>query len=158
MCTLIPTRFEFPGARAPKARRVAIVGSFNSWDATAHPLTKMPGGDWAITVYFPAGRIVYGFDVDGVLRPDPFDEARMPNGRGSTYSIRSVRPNPDPSHNRVAANVHASRTNTASTQAAQTRRRRRTIRPRGGKLAARWGVPKRTPDGIDAGSRGWVSQ
>jgi len=109
MCTLIPTTFVFPGALAPKARRVAIVGSFNSWDATAHPLTKTPGGDWAITVYFPAGRIVYGFDVDGVLRPDPFDERRMSNGRGSTYSIRYVRPSLDTSPSRVAADVRASR-------------------------------------------------
>jgi len=69
------------------------VGSFNGWDAGAHPLTKTPDGDWAITVYFPAGRIVYGFDIDGVFRPDPFDEDRMPNGRGSEYSIRHVRPN-----------------------------------------------------------------
>ncbi len=145
MCALIPTTFVFPGALAPKARRVAIVGSFNSWDATAHPLTQTPGGDWAITVYFPAGRIVYGFDVDGVLRPDPFDERRMPNGRGSTYSIRYVRPSRDTSRSRVAADMHASRTNTASTQAAQTRRPRRTIRPRGGERATRWGCLSARP-------------
>jgi len=108
VCTLIPTAFEFPRGLAPTARRVAIVGSFNGWDAAAHPLTKTPDGGWAITVYFPAGRIVYGFDIDGAFWPDPFDEDRMPNGRGSEYSIRYVRPNVDTPHGRVTADVRAS--------------------------------------------------
>jgi hypothetical protein len=42
-------------------------------------------------VFFPPGRIVYGFDVDGIFWLDPSDEARLPNGWGSEYSIRFVR-------------------------------------------------------------------
>jgi hypothetical protein len=103
VCTLIPTAFALPRELAPAAQRVAIVGSFNGWDATAHPLTKTPDGNWVITLYFPSGRIVYGFDVDGVFRTDPFDEDRMPNGRGSAYSFRYVRAHGDTTHRRVAA-------------------------------------------------------
>jgi 1,4-alpha-glucan branching enzyme len=130
LCPLIPTAFEFPRRLAPTARRVAIVGSFNGWDAAAHPLTKTPDGGWAITVYFPVGRVVYGFDIDGVFRPDPFDEDRMPNGRGSRYSIRYVRPNVDTRQSGVAAEVRASLQRRRRSLATQTRRRRalRTLR------------------------------
>lgn len=91
MSTLIPTRFTFPGARVLSARRVAVVGSFNGWNAAAHPLTRTPNGDWTVTVYLPTTRIVYGFDVDGAFWLDPFDEARSPNAWGSEYSVRFVR-------------------------------------------------------------------
>jgi hypothetical protein len=135
--TLIPISFEFPRGLAPKARRVAIVGSFNGWDATAHPLTKMSGGDWAITVYFPAGRIVYGFDVDGVFWLDPFDETRMPNGWGSEYSIRYVRLSGDPYTPRSGSSARLPKcevslgdANTSSLHA---------IRTRGGERATRRG-------------------
>jgi predicted carbohydrate-binding protein with CBM48 len=92
VCTLIPTTLRFPGVLAPGARHVAVVGSFNGWNAAVHPLTRTPDGDWTITVYLPATRIVYGFDVDGTFWLDPFDEARLPNAWGSEYSVRSVRP------------------------------------------------------------------
>jgi 1,4-alpha-glucan branching enzyme len=90
MSILIPTTFKFPGGLAPGGRRVAVVGSFNGWNANAHPLVRTPDGDWMITVYLPATRIVYGFDVDGAFWLDPFDEGRLPNGWGSEYSVRSV--------------------------------------------------------------------
>ena len=92
MCTVIPTTFVFSGGNAPQAQRVALLGALNGLNAISHPLTKTLRGDWAITVYLPAGRTVYGFDVDGTFWLDPFDEARMSNGWGSEYSIRFVRP------------------------------------------------------------------
>lgn len=107
MSTLIPTTFKFPGGLAPGARRVAVVGSFNGWNATAHPLMRTPDGDWTITVYLPAARIVYGFDVDGAFWLDPFDEARLPNGWGSEYSVRSVASGMIRDHRRSPAIVGA---------------------------------------------------
>jgi 1,4-alpha-glucan branching enzyme len=72
------------------ADHVALVASFNGWDRAAHRLRRKPDDDWTITVYLPPGRVVYWFDVDGTDWLDPFAE-RIPNGRGSHYSVRYIR-------------------------------------------------------------------
>jgi len=92
---IIPATFRFPGALAPKATRVAILGPFNGWDPTAHLLTKPTEGYWTITLYLPPGRTVYCFEVDGAYWLDPNDEGRIPNGWGSEYSVRFVRQSPE---------------------------------------------------------------
>jgi len=81
---------QFPGSLAPGARRVALVGPFNGWDSAVHPLVRTAGGDWAITIYLPPGRVTYHFDVDGVAWLDPNDDERIPNAWGSEYSVRHV--------------------------------------------------------------------
>lgn len=88
--TLVPVRFQFGSALAPSARWVALLGPFNGWSPEVHRLTRDPGGDWAITVYLPPGRIVYCFQVDGAHWLDPHDDGRLPNGWGSEYSVRYV--------------------------------------------------------------------
>ncbi len=93
--TLVPVTFRFPGALAPRARRVAVTGSFNGWNPTTHPLMQVPSGDWTLTVFLPPGRVVYCFSVDGDAWLDPGDEERIPNGWGSEYSVRYVRPASD---------------------------------------------------------------
>jgi 1,4-alpha-glucan branching enzyme len=87
---LVPVRFRFPCSLAPRARQVAVLGPFNGWDPSAHPLTKTPADYWTATVYLPSGRAVYCFDVDGVPWLDPSDEGRIPNGWGSEYSVRYI--------------------------------------------------------------------
>ncbi len=91
MSTLVPVVFRFPGALAPKAQVVALVGAFNGWTPRTHLFTKTPDGDWVITVYLPPSRAVYWFDVDGVPWLDPNDDGRIPNCWGSEYSIRYIR-------------------------------------------------------------------
>lgn len=49
---------------APQARRVAVVGDFNDWDAAAAPLTAS-GGVWSGQLDVPFGRHDYAFVVDG---------------------------------------------------------------------------------------------
>jgi hypothetical protein len=64
-----PVRFAFV---APGASRVALVGDFNRWDASATPMR--PAGDgrlWMVEVPLPPGRHVYAFVVDGDLTADP---------------------------------------------------------------------------------------
>jgi hypothetical protein len=59
----IPTQFVLD---APRASRVALVGDFNGWDATATPLTRdSSSGIWTVTVPLTPGRHVYAFVVDG---------------------------------------------------------------------------------------------
>ncbi len=98
MNTLVPVIFRFPGTLVPRAGQVAVVGVFNGWNPTVHLLTKTAGGDWTITIYLPPGRTVYQFSVDGACWPDPHDEGRASNGRGSEYSIRYIRRRMRPNH------------------------------------------------------------
>lgn len=90
MTVLAPITFRFPAGLARGARRVAVVGSFNGWNSTAHAMSRRADGDWTVTIYLPPGRVVYLFEVDGEGRLDPDDEERMPNSWGSEYSIRYV--------------------------------------------------------------------
>ncbi|HAM51892.1 MAG TPA: glycoside hydrolase [Nitrospiraceae bacterium] len=48
--------FQLPGAVAPKARKVTIVGEFNNWDRQATPLKKMANGDFVVTLELDAGK------------------------------------------------------------------------------------------------------
>jgi anti-anti-sigma factor len=61
-----PVGFGFPGLLAPAAERIAVVGFFNGWDPTAHPMAKTAAGDWTVMVHLPPGRYVYNIWVDGV--------------------------------------------------------------------------------------------
>jgi anti-sigma B factor antagonist len=89
--TILAVSFRFPGGLAPTARRVSVLGAFNGWKPSSHPLTKTSEGDWVTTIYLSRGRVVYCFDVDGTPWLDPSDDGRIPNGWGSEYSIREVR-------------------------------------------------------------------
>ena len=91
MNAVVPVRFIFPGVLAPRAQRVAVVSSFNSWDGEAHPLTKTSNGDWSITVFLAPSRVVYRFCVDGIPWLDPSEEGRVVNGSGWECSVRYVR-------------------------------------------------------------------
>jgi len=54
--------------RAPAARRVSVVGDFNSWDAEADAMSRDPAtGLWSRTLALRPGRHVYAFIVDDSL-------------------------------------------------------------------------------------------
>lgn len=60
--------------RAPGATRVALLGSFNAWSATATPLTDPDGdGTWDVTLPVPGGTHRYMFLVDGTDWRSPED-------------------------------------------------------------------------------------
>lgn len=90
MHRLARATFRFPGALASEARQVSVVGSFNNWDPTVHPLIKTPQGDWMIRLYLTPGNFVYAFCVDGTTWLDPNNSDRVPNGRGSAWSVRRL--------------------------------------------------------------------
>jgi len=51
---------------APDAKRVAVVGDFNGWDASANPMTtRTPDGQWTVFVPLQPGLHQYSFVVDG---------------------------------------------------------------------------------------------
>ncbi|MFN8178482.1 MAG: BamA/TamA family outer membrane protein [bacterium] len=67
--------------RAPSARDVSVVGSFNGWDDFATPMKRGRNGVWRATVELDAGRWPYAFVVDGQWVRDPDNPLVMVPGR-----------------------------------------------------------------------------
>jgi len=57
--------------QAAHARSVSLVGDFNNWNASSHPMTKEKNGLWVVTVQLNRGRHYYQFLVDGEPVLDP---------------------------------------------------------------------------------------
>ncbi|MEK7859224.1 MAG: glycogen-binding domain-containing protein [Elusimicrobiota bacterium] len=74
--------------KAPKAKRVELLGDFNGWKAGTLLLTHEKGGDWEMMLPLPPGRYRYLFTRDGESVLDPESPAE---GAGENKaSIRSV--------------------------------------------------------------------
>jgi 1,4-alpha-glucan branching enzyme len=57
--------------QAPHAQSVSLVGDFNAWNPTAHPMKQGPDKAWTIAVELKHGHHRYAFLVDGALTLDP---------------------------------------------------------------------------------------
>ena len=77
---------------APDARRVAVAGDFNRWDANATPLTRDEGSrGWSVTLPLRDGEHRYAFVVDGTRWvPDPHAERSAQGEAGRIYSLLNV--------------------------------------------------------------------
>jgi 1,4-alpha-glucan branching enzyme len=75
---------------APQAGAVSLVGDFNHWNATSHPMKKAPDGAWVITVELHHGHHRYAFMVDGVLTLDPHAQGITRNDAGERVSLIPV--------------------------------------------------------------------
>jgi 1,4-alpha-glucan branching enzyme len=85
----VAAEFRF---KAPQAKRVSVVGTFNRWDAGAHPL-RGPDGDgvWSLRLSLPPGRYRYMFVVDGAgWVADPAALASEDDGFGRRNSLLIV--------------------------------------------------------------------
>ncbi len=74
---------------APTARKVAVVGDFNGWDAahTAYQAKHRGGGVWAVTAPVPTGHHRYSFVVDDSLwMADPTAPRAIDNDFGMPKS------------------------------------------------------------------------
>ena len=76
--------------RAPQAQSVALVGDFNGWAPTAHPMTRMPDGGWVIRLELPHGHHQYLFLVDGKPTLDPNAMGKVHNERNETVSLIAI--------------------------------------------------------------------
>ncbi|MGB9823767.1 MAG: glycogen-binding domain-containing protein [Candidatus Hydrothermia bacterium] len=61
-------RFEYYN---PQAKSVYLVGDFNNWSPTSHPMRKEEDGTFWIVVKLPPGKYEYKFFVDGQWTADP---------------------------------------------------------------------------------------
>jgi 1,4-alpha-glucan branching enzyme len=66
--TTKPINFYFA---APTATSVVLVGDFNNWDATSHPMQRQVDGCWFLQVQLTHGHHLYRFLVDGKPFLDP---------------------------------------------------------------------------------------
>ena len=76
--------------RAPKAQSVSLIGDFNGWEPTAHPMTRMPDGGWRIRMELPHGHHQYQFLVDGKPTLDPNAMGKVHNERNETVSLIAI--------------------------------------------------------------------
>lgn len=77
---------------APEARRVAVAGDFNRWDADATPLAREAGSRrWSVTLALRQGEHRYAFVVDETRWvPDPRAERSVQGENGRIYSLLNV--------------------------------------------------------------------
>ena len=69
-----------------------LVGEFNEWNETAHPMQRADDGAWSLTLELEPGR-EYQFRYyasDGVWHNDPAADAYVPNPYGSDNSVVSA--------------------------------------------------------------------
>jgi hypothetical protein len=74
---------------APKAARVAVVGDFNGWDASANPMTALGSdGIWTVFVPLQPGLHQYSFVIDGKhFVADPSAPIAPDDGYGHKSSV-----------------------------------------------------------------------
>lgn len=80
-------QFEF---LAPEAREVYLVGDFNNWDITAHPMKRDKKEVWKTSLSLKPGRYEYQFFKDGNWENDPSCSFCVPNEFGSQNCVRII--------------------------------------------------------------------
>jgi 1,4-alpha-glucan branching enzyme len=75
---------------APSARSVYLVGDFNGWDPTSHPMRRRVDGCWFIEVQLPHGHHRYQFLVDNEPVLDPQATGIARNERNERVSLLAV--------------------------------------------------------------------
>lgn len=85
-----PGNVEFR-VRVPSSREVAVIGSFNGWDAASGPMEDADGdGVFSRHVPLPTGRHRYAFLVDGVVVTPPFAPRLEADDFGGKHGVLVV--------------------------------------------------------------------
>jgi 1,4-alpha-glucan branching enzyme len=84
--------FVLPKEAASDAESVCILGEFNSWAQDAHPLKRLKGGDFTITLELETGRSYrFRYIIDGwKYENDWFADRYEPNPYGGEDSVVDV--------------------------------------------------------------------
>ena len=69
------------------AKEVVLVGDFNNWNHTSHPMKNDQNHMWRKTIMLPVGTYEYKFLVDGIWRLDPQNNQTCPNCFGTYNNI-----------------------------------------------------------------------
>ncbi len=82
-----PIKFYFA---APKAKSVFLLGDFNSWNPSSHPMERRGDGWWYLQIQLSHGHHQYQFLVDGVATLDPHATGIARNARAGHVSVIAV--------------------------------------------------------------------
>jgi 1,4-alpha-glucan branching enzyme len=85
--TAAPTNFL---CIAPDAKSVYLVGDFNDWNPTAHPMRRQPDGGWHLQVPLNHGHHHYLFLIDGKASLDPRAQGIARNEKNEKVSLLAV--------------------------------------------------------------------
>jgi 1,4-alpha-glucan branching enzyme len=72
---------------ATQAATVCLIGDFNNWNATTHPMQRQTDGSWFLEVPLNHGRHYYQFLVDGEPVLDPEAMCTVRKERNSKVSL-----------------------------------------------------------------------
>ena len=75
---------------APEAKQVFLLGDFNNWNPTAHPMNRQPDGAWLLQVPLNHGHHHYRFLVDGKPVLDPRAQGIARDQKGEKVSLIAV--------------------------------------------------------------------
>ena len=75
---------------APQAQSVFLVGNFNQWNLSSHPLSPNNEGVWRISIPLSPGRYEYRFFVDGEWQNDPACSSVVENPFGTSNCVKIV--------------------------------------------------------------------
>jgi 1,4-alpha-glucan branching enzyme len=75
---------------APGAKQVSVIGDFNGWDPTVHPMKKQPDGAWMVQVQMSHGHHQYLFCVDGQAHLDPRAQGVTRTAEGERVSLLAI--------------------------------------------------------------------
>jgi 1,4-alpha-glucan branching enzyme len=75
---------------APDAKAVNIMGDFNDWEPSSHPMKRQPDGAWRLEVPMAHGHHHYMFVVDGKPMLDPRAQGTARGHRGEKVSLIAV--------------------------------------------------------------------
>ena len=76
------------------AKSVAVVGSFNDWDATKNVLVQTADSVWSTNVLLAPGRYEYQLVVDGKWIADPAAQRSADSDFGAANSVMIISPVP----------------------------------------------------------------
>jgi 1,4-alpha-glucan branching enzyme len=75
---------------ARQAKHVHIMGDFNDWNPTSHPMKRQPDGAWRIELPLNHGHHQYLFVIDGKPVLDPGAQGIARNHEGEKVSLMAV--------------------------------------------------------------------
>lgn len=75
---------------APDAKSVSLVGDFNDWNETAHPMKRHFDGSWQLQATLGHGHHHYAFMIDGKLSIDPRATGTARTETGQKVSLIAV--------------------------------------------------------------------
>jgi len=81
--------FRLPKAAAPEAVTVSLVGEFNDWNISQHPMKKLKNGDFTAMIELPCNReFRFRYLIDSCRwENDWFADKYLPNDHGSDDSV-----------------------------------------------------------------------